>query len=331
MSFIVPSRWFAGGKGLDKFRHMMINRTDILYIKHYDNACNIFGNLIEIKGGVNYFLIDVEYDGLCDYNGSKIKLSNYDVIIDSKYYGIINKIIEYESLSKIFIGQSYSGVNSNDNRLINENTDTTLLCYVSQQKGFIKYIEKDKITKNRNFNKWKIITTRAAYGANSGFGNMFVGKPNEICNQSYVIFETNSENEAKSLLSYLKCKLPNLLLSLRKSSQDISESTCKWIPLPPLNKEWNDEEVYKYFNLSEDDIKIIKETKINGYNDIKPISENKKQIIKDGVKKYYLIDDKLYKIKKDKSLGDFFCNYIDGKIIKDENNCGTKKITYKIV
>jgi len=34
----------------------------------------------------------------------------------------------------------------------------------------------------------------------------------------------------------MKCKLPNLLLSLRKSSQDVSESICKWTPLPPLNK-----------------------------------------------------------------------------------------------
>jgi hypothetical protein len=118
----------------------------------------------------------------------------------------------------------------------------------------------------------------------------------------------------------MKCKLPNLLLSLRKSSQDISESTCKWIPFPPLNKEWNDEEVYKYFKLSEDDIKLIKETKISGYNDIKPINENEPKIIKDGRKQYYLIDTKLYKIKKDKSQGELFGSYIDGKIIEGSDN-----------
>ena len=67
----------------------------------------------------------------------------------------------------------------------------------------------------------------------------------------------------------MKCKLPNFMLSLRKISQDISESTCKWIPLPPLNVDWNDEKVYKYFKLSKDEIKLIQETKINGYNDVK--------------------------------------------------------------
>jgi len=114
----------------------------------------------------------------------------------------------------------------------------------------------------------------------------------------------------------MKCKLPNLLLSLRKSSQDISESTCKWIPLPPLNKEWNDEEVYKYFKLSNDEIKLIKETKVSGYNDVKPIDVNEPKIIKDGRKQYYLIDNKLYKVKKDKTQGDLFGSYKDGKIIE---------------
>ena len=59
------------------------------------------------------------------------------------------------------------------------------------------------------------------------------------------------------------------MLSLRKISQDISEATCKWIPLPPLNKIWNDEEIYKYFKLSKNEIKLIKETKIKGYNNKK--------------------------------------------------------------
>jgi predicted RecB family nuclease len=106
------------------------------------------------------------------------------------------------------------------------------------------------------------------------------------------------------------------MLSLRKSSQDISESTCKWIPLPPLNKEWNDEDIYKYFKLSENEIKLVKETKVVGYKDlIENINEPK--IIKDGRKQYYLIDTKLYKVKKDKSRGDLFGTYIDNKIIED--------------
>jgi hypothetical protein len=62
------------------------------------------------------------------------------------------------------------------------------------------------------------------------------------------------------------------MLSLRKPSQDINESTCKWVPLVPLNKEWSDDEVHKYFKLSCEDIKLIQETNIVGYKNIKSTS-----------------------------------------------------------
>lgn len=96
---------------------------------------------------------------------------------------------------------------------------------------------------------------------------MFIGKPNEVCNQSYILFVTNNEDESESLLSYLECKLPNLMLSLRKSSQDISEQTCKWIPLPPLDGNWINEKIYEYFKLDEDDIKLIENTEVVGYKE----------------------------------------------------------------
>jgi len=66
----------------------------------------------------------------------------------------------------------------------------------------------------------------------------------------------------------MKCRLPNFMLSLRKSSQHNNEDVCKWIPLPPLNKEWTDDEVYQHFKLSEEDIKLINDTNIVGYKSI---------------------------------------------------------------
>ena len=314
LSFIVPSRWFAGGKGLDKFREMMINRTDILYIKHYENASKIFGNTVDIKGGVNYFLIDKDYNGLCDYNGSNVKLNTFDIILDGKYYNLINKVLDFDMITKLYKSQDYHKIQTNDKRLIDNNKKDYLKCYVSQQKGFNKYIDKNEI--KTDISKFKVIVPDGAYGANSGFGNLFIGYPKEVHSKTYISFEIDTEQEAKSLLSYMKCKFPNFMLSLRKISQHTSSFTCKWIPLPPLNKEWNDEEVYKHFKLSEDEIKLIKETKISGYNDINEIEP---KIIKDGKIKYYLINDNLYKIKKDKSIGNLFGNYVDGKIIVSKN------------
>jgi hypothetical protein len=263
MSFVIPSRWFSGGKGLDSFRKKMLERTNIVYIHHFDDACKIFGNSVDIKGGVNYFLKDTNYEGDCLFNGSITKLNKYDVFVDSKYHDIIDKLKKFESIIKLYKSQDYHRIQTNDKRLKTESSKDTIKCYVSKQKGFEKYIDKREI--DTDLSKYKVITPDGAFMANSGFGNTFIGKPSEVHSKTYISFEIDSENEADSLLSYLKCRLPNFMLSLRKNSQHTSASTCKWIPLPPLNKEWSDNEVYKYFKLSNEDIKLIKETKIIGY------------------------------------------------------------------
>ena len=265
LCYVIPSRWFSGGKGLDNFRKNMLKRTDIVYINHFDDACKIFGNTIDIKGGVNYFLKDTHHNGDCKFNGSITKLNKYDVFVDGKFHAIIDKLVMFDSIITLYLGR-YFGIESNDKRLKGDKTIDTVKCYVSQQKGFEKYIDIKDIKKEYKF--WKVITAEAAYEHKSGFGNTFIGNIDEVHTGSYISFKVSNENEGKSLLSYMKCRLPNFMLSLRKSSQHNNEDVCKWIPLPPLNKEWTDDEVYQHFKLSEEDIKLINDTNIVGYKSI---------------------------------------------------------------
>jgi len=264
LTFIIPSRWFSGGKGLDKFRKNMLSKTDIVFINHITDASSIFGNDVDIKGGVNYFLIDNMYDGMCNFNGRKIKLKTYDILVQSPdYCKIIDKMMSSEHiLTDIFCSQSFYKIETNDKRLYEVAKKNSMLCYVSQQKGFKKYIDKKHIKRE---NSWKVITARAAHKGQSGFGNMFVGKPTEVHTASYISFNLDTKKEAKSLLSYLQTRLPNFMLSLRKISQDISGNSCKWIPLPPLDREWDDNKVYKYFKLTPKEIEIVKNAEIVGY------------------------------------------------------------------
>ena len=275
LSYVIPSRWFNGGKGLDKFLNFMTNRNDLVYIKNYSNSQDIFGTNAIIKGGVNYFLKDENYNGQCKFNNTLIDLKQFDIITDNKYISIISKIMDCKKITSLYNSKGYYGVGLTDKRLTTESKKGYIRCYVSKIKGYINYIDKLTID-SKKLNNYKVITVTASTGKNDCFGNMFIGEKTDIHSESYISFNVNSKKEAKSLLSYLKTRFVNFLLKLRKPTHNISENTCKWIPLPPLNKDWTDDKVYKYYKLTEDDIKIINETIIIGYNNNVEISETKK-------------------------------------------------------
>ncbi len=256
LSFIVPSRWFTGGQGLSKFRCDMLNRRDIVYIEHFENASEIFKD-IHIAGGVNYFLKSSEYNGACLLNGQKINLQNYDIIVNPQHIPLINKIIEYikkhGSISDLYNSSSHYSIGTNDSRLVNPNTieshvdkSSYLKCYVSEQKGFIKYIQSKYVTENSDF--WKVITAEATYVDRKQFGRLIIGKPYEVHSQSYISFKVKNQKEATSLESFLKCKLPNFLLCIRKKTQHTNRDTCKWIPLVPLDRLWDDNKLITYID-----------------------------------------------------------------------------------
>jgi hypothetical protein len=252
LSFVVPSRWFAGGgKGLDKFRKMMLSRRDVRFINHIDDASSVFGPTVSIEGGINYFMVDRDYEGDCNYNNVLTNLSTLDILIDSRYVDLVGKFANKPKLSSLYMGRRY-GIETNDPRLTDD--DALLQCFVSQSKGGIKYI--DRVHVKKEYDSWKVITARAN-GNSKRFGSTFIGTPTHVHSSSYISYNVASEDEAKSLVSYMKTSLANTLLGLRKPAQDINESTCKWIPLPPLDREWSNESVNEYYGLTKEEIALL--------------------------------------------------------------------------
>src|SRR5258708_23223184 len=62
--FVTPSRWMAGGKGLDKYRERMLSdkrmRNTVDYPKLYEGFPGV-----KIRGGISYFLWDRDHNGPC--------------------------------------------------------------------------------------------------------------------------------------------------------------------------------------------------------------------------------------------------------------------------
>lgn len=255
--FITPSRWFGGGKGLDSYRKMMMESNKIKTINHYDDASKIFGNSVEIKGGVSYFLYDNLYKGNCSFNNNEVTLSDFDVVVSkTESLNLISKLLKYNNISSICHPRSYFGIDISDKRITNEKiSDKYAKCYVSKLKGFEKWINTEGIKKDSIH--FRVVTPRAATKGGEGFGNLFLLNPGEYITDSYISFFTNSESEAMSLLSYLKTNFANYLLGIRKVSQTVKGDTCKWIPMVPFDREWTDEKLFEHFKLTEEEKKLI--------------------------------------------------------------------------
>lgn len=92
ISMITPSRWFAGGKGLDSFRKTMLNDSRIVLIHDFDDAKECFPTA-DIAGGISYFLWSKTYHGYCNvinfHSGKNIitsscrPLNEFDTLIFS--------------------------------------------------------------------------------------------------------------------------------------------------------------------------------------------------------------------------------------------------------
>ena len=64
LSMVIPSRWFAGGKGLDEFRESMLTDNRVRSIDDYLSAADVFPG-VGLKGGVSFFLWDRDNPGEC--------------------------------------------------------------------------------------------------------------------------------------------------------------------------------------------------------------------------------------------------------------------------
>ena len=269
---IVPSRWFSGGKGLDFFRDEMIHDDRIRYLVDYFNPNDCFPG-IDLKGGVCYFRWERDSKGECivknilkDHN-SELKRNlcekGSDILIRfNEGIPIYRKVKELKekSFSEIVSSRKPFGFDTAFSNYHNNKGVEEIKIYANKTIGFIS---KDKIPTNTDWiRKPKIYITKA-YGAGDEFPHQIINTPileNEpsCCSETYIVvgpFE--NKKKAQNVLTYMKTKFFRFMVLLHKNTQDATKIVYKFVPMQDFSKPWTDEELYKKYNLSQEEISFI--------------------------------------------------------------------------
>lgn len=293
VSMIMPSRWYAGGKGLNEFRDRMLNDICLQVLHDFLNPDELFPNT-NIRGGLCYFLWNKNYDNSKDlthvitHSGKQIisdsmrpmKIEGAEIFIRNvEAISIIKKVSEIsrESFEKHVSSRKPFGLDttfakSSDFKSSKNGLKDAVECYGKGWK--IGYLEKSLVKQNSVWiDDWKVFTARANnIGTELNDDNLVtkLGKPRLICTESYLLLGVGlnlNESSAKNLCKYFTTKFARFMHSLAKASQDATSKTYKFVPLQDFTSksdiDWSnsipeiDKQLYKKYGLSADEINFI--------------------------------------------------------------------------
>jgi hypothetical protein len=241
---VTPSRWFAGGRGLDEYRSEMLADKRLRALVDFPNATDAFPGT-QIKGGVSYFVWDAGWADGCDITtceqgkpvGQPMRrfLGAYDVVVRrNEAVPILEKVLartareghkdlsgRVSPIQPFSIRTNFRGADSpkglkNAVRLVGNGGDT--------------FIPRADVPRNDDWvDQWKVLLGRA-YGAGDSFPHQIynhpiIAGPGSACTETYlVIGRFDAEAEAKRFASYLRTRLVRFLERVMHSWQSTAQA-----------------------------------------------------------------------------------------------------------
>ena len=274
---ITPSRWFAGGKGLDEFRDKMIADRHLAKLVDNPKLFDCFPG-VEIKGGVSYFLWDREHDGDCEFSTRidgvilstlvrDLRAGDGVLVRDNRAMSIVDKVRAKTSktVAEVCSVRKPFGLNmfSNYAGSVPEPFPGGIPLIYSNRVG---YSRPDQIERNHQWiDRWKVLIPKAGDGHGRDvsyvLGEPIAVAPGSACTQTYLIagmFDT--ADETANFAYYLAGKFARFLVLQRKVTQDVTPDRFKFVPMLDMKQRWTDEDLYNKFGLTDDERDYIDRT-----------------------------------------------------------------------
>lgn len=282
ISMIMPARWYAGGRGLDDFRTMMMQDKDIAELSDFELSKDLFPT-VDIAGGLCVILWSKGHNSECRVvNHGALKdsvakryLDEFEVVIRSNAaIPIIRKVIAPTS---DFLNQKVLSINPFGFRTYFRGSETGDIKILTSQ-GWSK-VKRTDITKGLDcVDVYKIIVGRfvpsnGEMSVKPGEGYRVITDPKilfpgEINTETYIdtaVFPT--EEEAVNYRSYLLTKFVRYLLRQGVTSVNVTKECFAFVPSQDFTSEsdidWSqsvadiDRQLYTKYKLTEDEIAFI--------------------------------------------------------------------------
>lgn len=273
ISMIIPSRWFAGGRGMDDFREEMLHDTRLQILVDYPNAADCFPG-IDLSGGVCYFLWNSEYNGICkivsnrgkDYQSTMkrplLEPGNDTFIRFNEAIPIIRKIIAYKepTFDSLVSPQTPFGIVSSFKDYSDKPFEESIAIYTVNG---IKYIREDQVSKNRQWiSPYKVFISKS-YGERGAYpyrflAKPFIGTPRSCCTQTYLMIGPfNTSIECENVISYINTRFFRFCIMQKKNTQDAMRGVYSYVPIQDFSQSWTDEKLYAKYGITDEEIKFI--------------------------------------------------------------------------
>ncbi len=268
LSMVIPSRWLAGGRGMDEFRKTMLTGRHISHLVDYAKMSTAFPG-VDFEGGVGYFIWDRGYKGDAQYTlfqGDEqhpVKtrdLGAHDIFVrDHRSVGILERVQKRGELTmdKVVSSDTPFGLATNFSDHAPKHFRGSVALYLTERgRRVVAHTARSTIQKNEHLiDTWKVLLPEA-YGERGAIpalvlGPSIVAPPASVCTQTFLVAgPLTSEEEAKSLQNYTKTRFFRFLVSLRKITQHGLRSTYSWVPQQTWDRDWTDAELFSKYSIT---------------------------------------------------------------------------------